>query len=289
MAALGEVAAEGPQEPDADGGSAAPAAPVPPAPEGEAPDGGVREELLARRLDEQIHARFPVGRRLKVLDAGCGRGGLALRLARAGHEVTGTESRGDALEAACAALSAEPEGIRERVRFLDAAPGEAGRRFGAGSFDVVLCHGALTGPEAEPTGTEALLASLARVLAPGGLLSLLVPNADAPAMRAGLCGDWDGALAALDPDRYGPPGGTEHAAPRREALAGTLRGIGVPLHEWYGVQVFTDRLPDRLPDGDAGPAPEAVRERMLTAEEEAGRRDPYRQVAGLLHLFGVRD
>ncbi|PLW74171.1 SAM-dependent methyltransferase, partial [Streptomyces sp. DJ] len=93
------------------------------------------------------------------------------------------------------------------------------------------------------------------------------------------------ALAALDPERYGPPGGTEHAAPRREALAGTLRGIGVPLHEWYGVQVFTDRLPDC----DAGPAPEAVRERMLTAEEEAGRRDPYRQVAGLLHLFGVRD
>ena len=47
-----------------------------------------------------------------------------------------------------------------------------------------------------------MLAGLARVLAPGGLLSLLVRNADALAMRPGLAGDWAAALAAFDSATY---------------------------------------------------------------------------------------
>jgi hypothetical protein len=48
--------------------------------------------------------------------------------------------------------------------------------------------------------------------------------------------------------------------------------------------VFTDNAPgdDRLPE-DPG-----ERDRLLAAEEEAGRRDPYRAVAALLHLCAVR-
>ncbi|BFO20845.1 hypothetical protein SHKM778_72330 [Streptomyces sp. KM77-8] len=34
----------------------------------------VRQELVARQLEEQIVGRFPVGRRLRVLDVGMGRG-----------------------------------------------------------------------------------------------------------------------------------------------------------------------------------------------------------------------
>lgn len=46
---------------------------------------------MARQLDEQIAGRFAVGRRLRVLDVGMGQGTQALRLARAGHQVTGVE------------------------------------------------------------------------------------------------------------------------------------------------------------------------------------------------------
>nr|MDT0526945.1 hypothetical protein [Streptomyces sp. DSM 41633] len=60
----------------------------------------VRQELVARQLDEQIAARFPVGQRLRVLDVGMGRGVQALRLARAGHSVTGRESDAELLGAA---------------------------------------------------------------------------------------------------------------------------------------------------------------------------------------------
>ncbi|MFI2213618.1 class I SAM-dependent methyltransferase [Streptomyces sp. NPDC020141] len=237
----------------------------------------VRQELLARRLDEQIAARFPVGQRLRILDVGMGRGVQALRLARAGHEVTGLEADAALLHIARETLATEPEGIRERVRLVEGDCRETGVHFLPGAFDVVLCHRVLM----ESQEPDATLAGLARMLAPRGLLSLLVRNADALALGPGLAGDWDGALGALDPgaDRRG----TGVRADRLEALTATLAGIAAPLHAWYGIQVFTGWGADAPP-----PAAEAL-ERLLTAEDRAGRTDPYRRVAALLHLCGARD
>ncbi|MFB9520768.1 MULTISPECIES: class I SAM-dependent methyltransferase [Streptomyces] len=239
----------------------------------------VRQELVARQLDEQISARFPVGRRLRVLDVGTGPGTQALRLARAGHQVTGLESDGDLLAAARRALADEPAGIRERVRLMHGDGRDTGVHFLPGSFDVVLCHGVLM-HVAEP---DAFVAGLARMLAPGGLLSLLVRNADALAMRPGLAGDWAGALGALDTPAYTNRLGLRVRADRLDALTATLAGIAAPLHAWYGVRVFTDNEPD-------GAQPLAADElaRVLELEDRAGRTDPYRRVAALLHLCGVR-
>ncbi|WP_408907126.1 class I SAM-dependent methyltransferase [Streptomyces cavernicola] len=239
----------------------------------------VRQELVARQLDEQIAARFPVGQRLRVLDVGLGQGTQALRLARAGHQVTGIESDAEMLAAARAALAAEPDGIRARVRLLEGDGRDTGVHFLPGSFDVVLCHGVLM-YVAEPDG---MLAGLARMLAPGGLLSLLVRNADALAMRPGLSGDWSAAITAFDTATYTNRIGLDVRADRRATLTSTLAGIGAPLHAWYGVRVFTDTAPD-----DAEPPSEAELTALLAAEERAGRTDPYRAVAALTHLCGVR-
>ncbi|WP_415950775.1 class I SAM-dependent methyltransferase [Streptomyces sp. KLOTTS4A1] len=239
----------------------------------------VRQELVARQLDEQLAQRFPVGRRLRVLDVGMGQGTQALRLARAGHEVTGLESDPSMLAAARKSLESEPSGIRARVRLLQGDGRETGVHFLPGAFDVVLCHGVLMYVE-EP---DALLAGLARVLAPGGLLSLLVRNADALAMRPGLSGDWDTAIEAFDSPVYENRLGLSVRADRRAALTASLAGIGAPLHAWYGVRVFTDLAGDSAQP----PAGEEL-ERLLLAEERAGRTDPYRQVAALVHLCGVR-
>ncbi|WP_344498450.1 class I SAM-dependent methyltransferase [Streptomyces enissocaesilis] len=239
----------------------------------------VSQELVARRLDEQISARFPVGRRLAVLDVGMGRGAQALRLARAGHKVTGLESDRDMLAAAREALAGEPEGIRERVRMIEGDGTETGVHFLPGSFDVVLCHGVLMHVQ-EP---DAMVAGLARMLAPGGLLSLLVRNADALAMRSGLAGDWAGALAAFDSDTYTNRLGLPVRADRLGALKATLAGIAAPLHAWYGVRIFTDHVED-----DEAELSAEQLERVLALEDRAGRTDPYRQVAALLHLCGVR-
>ncbi|CAL9435924.1 tRNA 5-carboxymethoxyuridine methyltransferase [Streptomyces sp. enrichment culture] len=244
---------------------------------------------MARQLEEQIVGRFPVGRRLRVLDVGMGRGTQALRLARAGHQVTGLERDAAMIATAREVLAGEPEGIRERMRIMEGDGRDTGVHFLPGSFDVVLCHGVLMHVE-EP---DALLAGLARVLAPGGLLSLLVRNGDALAMRPGLSGDWAGALAGFDavsplprsrtdsnggiPARPGP----DVRADRLKTLTATLAGIGAPLHTWYGVRVFTDTA------ADGTDVPDDL-ETLLAAEERAGRTDPYRGVAALLHLCGVR-
>ncbi|MEU9730026.1 methyltransferase domain-containing protein [Streptomyces sp. NPDC048002] len=245
---------------------------------------------MARQLDEQIAGRFPVGRRLRILDVGMGRGAQALRLVRAGHQVTGLERDTGLISAARVALRCEPDGVRERMRIIEGDGRDTGVHFLPGSFDVVLCHGVLMHVE-EP---DPLLAGLARMLAPGGLLSLLVRNGDALAMRPGLSGDWRTALAAFDTTAHLPharsadahegtparpvPGGR---ADRLATLTATLAGIGAPLHSWYGVRVFTDLAAD-----DAELPGET--DTMLAAEERAGRTDPYRGIAGLLHLCGVR-
>lgn len=245
---------------------------------------------MARQLDEQLAGRFAIGRRLRVLDVGMGRGARALRLVRAGHRVTGLEQDPELIAAARTALDGEPEGVRERMRIIEGDGRDTGVHFLPGSFDVVLCHGVLMHVQ-EP---DALLAGLARMLAPGGLLSLLVCNGDALAMRPGLSGDWAGALAAFDaadrlphprvrPDGAAQaPAAAEVRADRLGKLTGTLAGIGAPLHTWYGVRVFTDTAAD----GTRAPAD---LEALLAAEERAGRTDPYRGVAALLHLCGVRD
>ncbi|MFB6555314.1 class I SAM-dependent methyltransferase [Streptomyces sp. NPDC056405] len=232
---------------------------------------------MARQLDEQIAGRFPVGKRLRVLDVGMGEGAQSLRLARAGHQVTGVERDATMIAAARDALAGQPEGIRERMRIVEGDGRDTGVHFLPGSFDVVLCHGVLMYVE-EP---DPLLAGLARMLAPGGLLSLLVRNGDALAMRPGLRGEWADALAAFDTTVCRDGDGIEVRADRRATLTAKLASIGAPLHTWYGVRVFTDTAPDdaHLPDG---------LETLLAAEERAGRTDPYRRIAALLHLCGVR-
>jgi SAM-dependent methyltransferase len=237
----------------------------------------VRQELVGRQLDEQIAGRFPVGQRLRVLDVGMGQGTQALRLARAGHQVTGVEQDPKMISVAREAVAAEPEGIRERMRIVQGDGRDTGVHFLPGSFDVVLCHGVLMYVE-EP---DPLLAGLARMLAPGGLLSLLVRNGDALAMRSGLSEDWAGALAAFDTTAYRNRLGLDVRADRLGALTATLAGIGAPLHAWYGVRIFTDTVPE-------GAEVPADVEALLAVEERAARTDPYRGVAALLHLCGVR-
>ncbi len=234
---------------------------------------------MARQLEEQIAGRYPVGQRLRILDVGMGQGTQALRLARAGHSVTGLEAEPEMLRAARESLATEPAGIRERVRLIEGDGRETGVHFLPGSFDVVLCHGVLMYVQ-EP---DALLAGLARMLAPGGLLSLLVRNGDALAMRPGLAGDWSAAVTAFDTDTYTNRLGVPVRADRLEALTATLAGIAAPLHAWYGVRVFTDNVGNEV---ELPPAEEL--ERLLAAEDRAGRTEPYRRVAALLHLCGVR-
>ncbi|MFC7216776.1 methyltransferase domain-containing protein [Streptomyces polyrhachis] len=227
--------------------------------------------MVARQLAE----RLPRPSGLSVLDVGCGQATQALRLARAGHTVTGLEAD-PAMLAAARRAAAGAQGLT----LVEGDGRRLDRLFPAASFDVVLCHGVLMYvPEPEP-----FLASLVRVLRPGGLLSLLVRNADALALRPALEGDWATALAAFDDPFYRNRLGMDVRADRRAELTATLAGLGARVDDWYGVRVFTDWAPDGTP-----PPAEADREALLRAEERAARTDPYRAVAALTHLCALRE
>lgn len=236
----------------------------------------VRQRVLAAQLSEVLIQRNLV--RARVLDVGCGQGTQALLLARAGHEVTGLDISADLLARFESALSTEPAEVRAAVRLVR-GPGEAAPELVAGPYDLLLCHGVLPYlDEATP-----MLCALSRVAAQRATLSLLVRNGHAMAMRDGLQGHWGATVAAFDSCEYVNRLGLAARAHTPEALDQVLGVDGWRRHGWYGVRVFNDHH-----DEGAIPPPDELA-LLLAAEHEAGRRDPYRQVAALLHIVYVRD
>jgi len=235
----------------------------------------VRQELVSRQLAGHVPDR-PARR---VLDIGCGQGTQVLSLARRGHAVTGLDGSPALLGDLRRSLRAEAPEVADRVRLVRGDARDTAALFGAGRFDVVLCHGVLMYfPDPEPT-----LAAIAAVTAPGGIASLLVRNADALAMRPGLRGDWAAAGAAFDEPWYHNRIGVRARADRLADLAAGLAACQMDVQAWYGVRVFTDLA------GDDEPVPDADRLALLLAcEERAGRTDPYRAVAALLHVLARR-
>jgi S-adenosylmethionine-dependent methyltransferase len=235
----------------------------------------VRQEIVARQLAGHLEGRPG----LRVLDVGCGQGTQALRLARRGPAVTGLDGSAVLLADFARSLHDEPPAVRARVRPVLGDALSTADLFAAGSFGAVLCHGVLMYlPDPGP-----LLAAIARVTAPGGLVSLLVRNGDALAMRAGLLRDWAAAAGAFDGTGYLNRIGVPARADRLDDLAARLAAAGLRVERWYGVRVFTDAAGDEEPVPD----PDAFG-RLLDCEERAGRTDPYRSVAALLHILARR-
>jgi S-adenosylmethionine-dependent methyltransferase len=228
----------------------------------------IRQELVASQLTDALrHRGIGQGR---VLDVGCGQGTQALALARRGHHVTGLDPSTELLGRFHDTLAAEPGEVQQRVRLVH-GPGEHARELTPGPFQVVLCHGVLGYP-------APLLHALTQVVAPGATLSLLVRNGLAPAMREGLRGNPTEALTAFDQRDYVNRLGLTAHIHTPEDLRTILNPLGWETREWYGVRVFNDHRDEPAPSRDRLDA-------VLAAEREAGRRDPYRHVAALLHLL----
>jgi SAM-dependent methyltransferase len=205
-----------------------------------------------------------------VVDAGGGTGQLAVALAGRGYRVTVVDTSA-AMLATCAQRAAdEGGGVAERVATVQGDAAGLPGLLGPAGCDAAVCHDLVTRVD-DPA---ALLASLAGVLAEGGVLSLGFANRDWLALRAGRRG--------------------EHAAALRLVAAGTVPGEAITLAEAeteldkagfelvtaYGVGVFADAGDDDLGHGEQAALVEL--ERLVAA------REPYRSSARTLHLVARR-
>jgi S-adenosylmethionine-dependent methyltransferase len=201
-----------------------------------------------------------------VVDAGGGTGQLAVALAGHGYLVTVVDTSA-AMLATCAQRAADEGGeVAERVATVQGDAADLPRLLAEESVDAVVCHDLLTRVDDQ----AALLASLAGVLAEGGVLSLGFANRDWLALRAGRRGDHTGALRLVE-------GG--EAVTLNEAEQ-QLDKAGLALVAAYGVGVFAE-----AGDDDLGRAELAA---LVELERLVAGREPYRSSARTLHLIARR-
>ena len=223
---------------------------------------GVVWEVLSAGLARQAERRGQAA--LDVVDLGGGTGGFAVPLARLGHRVTVVDPSPDALVSL--ERRAAEDGVSERVR---AVQGDLGSVFDAvakESADAVLCHGVLEVADDPAEG----MGAAARVLRPGGLLSVLAASRDGLVVARALGGNIAGALAAL----RGP-------TPRRfteDALVELLRAAGLEVVSRHGVLLFADLVPTAAADD-----PDLIELEVATAS-----RPEFRALATRLHVLASR-
>ena len=223
---------------------------------------GVVWEVLCAGLARQAERRGQAA--LDVVDLGGGTGGFAVPLARLGHRVTVVDPSPDAL--ASLERRAAEDGVSERVR---AVQGDLGSVFDAvakESADAVLCHGVLEVADDPVEG----MGAAARVLRPGGLVSVLAASRDGLVVARALGGNIAGALSAL----RGP-------TPRRfteDALVELLHAAGLEVVSRHGVLMFADLVPTAAADD-----PDLIELEVATAS-----RPEFRALATRLHVLASR-
>ena len=264
---------------------------------------GSRSSLVWDVLADVIAARVAqTGRAaLDIVDVGAGTGGFAVSLAARGHRVTVVDPSPDALAAArwrageAGVTLTEVQGEAADLPALVGVPGAAssgaaGSDVAAAGADLVICHNVLEYVDSPP----AALAAVARVLRPGGTVSVLAANTVAAVLQRALAGKYAEARGMLPggPASGTAPGPGARATPARgmaqlarrftlPELAALIEGAGLRVGDTHGIRVFSGLLP-------GAPADLAAVEALRELEEAAATCPPLRDIATRLHVLGHR-
>ncbi len=197
------------------------------------PKGQIRLAILQEDLDNFL-SRLPVNTRLRVLDAGCGLGYMALYLAERGHEVVLCDHSAEMIQRA-QQLFAE-QAASTKVTFVE-SPVQSLSQHVDGEFDLLLFHAVLEWVS-QP---QQVLQQLLKLLHPQGYLSLLFYNRNSLVFRNLLRGNFRKVASeqyAGDPKSLTP---SNPLVP--EDVYGWLESMGLSIMTRTGVRILYDYLP----------------------------------------------
>jgi S-adenosylmethionine-dependent methyltransferase len=240
----------------------------------ESPWGRLRYSVVAANL-----ARHLGDRPLRVLDMAGGNGKDAVRLAARGHHVTVVDVAPVSLTGA-KELAAEL-GVAELIEVHEGDAHDAAEMFADRSFDLLLCHNLLQYVPDRPQVVQAL----ASRLAPGGLISVVGPNAYAVPLEAAIRElDLDTALDAVDAKvKPNQVYGRDIPVLTAEEISGNLREAGVEVIGRHGVIAVCHLIADN----DIKHDPEFFA-KLEKLEIMLSDRMPYPHTARMFHLIGRR-
>ncbi len=238
-----------------------------------------RTAVVWDALREALEAAAGADGIAQVVDIGGGTGGLAVRAAGLGHQVTVVDPSPDAL--AILARRAEESGVADRVTALQGDLGSLAETtlVPPGSADVVLCHGVLEIID----DVAPALTTIAATLRPGGVLSLLVGQRHAAVITRAMAGHFGQALAILDDDPAAPVAGASGRRFTAEEITALLDAGGFDVEAMHAVRVFVDLVPSSLVDLEPGAA-----ERLVELEQAVARRPEYLPLATQIHTLATR-
>jgi S-adenosylmethionine-dependent methyltransferase len=212
-----------------------------------------------------------------VLDIGGGTGGFAVRVAELGHRVRVIDPSPDAL----AALDrrARESGVADRVTGQQGDLSTLLDVTGPASADVVLCHGVLEVVD-DPA---AALATIAEVLRPGGVLSLLVAQRHAAVVARAMAGHFQQARNLLDSTEHSGHSGRSGRRFTREELDALLPAAGLEPTSVHAIRVFSDLVPGSLLELEPG-----ATQALVELEHAVAERPEYLPLAAQVHVIAKR-
>lgn len=208
-----------------------------------------------------------------VIDIGGGTGGFAVPLAALGHRVLVVDPSPDAL----AALARRAD-EREVSHLVSGVQGDLDGLPVTEPADLVLCHGVLE-VVADPA---VALDTLAGLLRPGGLLSLLVAQRHAAVIAKAMAGHFHDARDLLDA-APGEDSSTRVARFTSDELLALLGPAGLSATAVHGIRVFADLVPGSLLELEPGAS-----QALVELERVVAQRPEYLPLATQVHVLATR-
>jgi S-adenosylmethionine-dependent methyltransferase len=232
------------------------------------PKGQIRLAILQEDLDSLL-LRIPASKKLRILDAGCGLGYMALYLAQQGHDVVLCDHSAAMLQSA-KQLFAE-QAPAANVTFIESAVQNLQQHL-EDQFDLVLFHAVLEWVT-EPQHT---LAELLKFVCPGGYFSLLFYNRNSLVMRNLLRGNFRKLVSekyAGDPNSLTP---TNPLLP--EEVNVWLEALDLTVLSRTGVRIIYDYLSRDIRE-------QRSLEDILEMERRFCRQEPFLGLGRYIHVL----